>query len=257
MLPVIVAVVAGAVVGACRRPLGAHLDTPRLQLPGLAVAAFAVQAVGALAGLPAEGWLLALSLGLLTVFARWNLHLVGMGVLMVGLGLNTLAVAIHGAMPVRATALLRSGAAAPGTLADVDLGFGRRFERTSDLAPWLGDALPAGWFGAAMSFGDLIALAGIAAVSGELVRYARRGSRWSLTTTAARLAHDWGLAPSPSPVSGSQYSAQPEAAAPATSAAPTVAGTDDTVISLDDDPADDPAGDDDVSRPLVAASHDR
>lgn len=180
MVPILLAVVIGAVIGALRRPLGAHLETPELHLVWLAGAALGLQLLGAMVTLPVDGPLLGASLVALAVFAAWNRHLVGMGVLAVGTACNAVAVALHGAMPVRATALVRSGAATAAELATTDLGFGRRFERTSDLAPWLGDAIPVGAVHAAMSFGDLIALAGIAALAGELARYSRRGSTWSL-----------------------------------------------------------------------------
>ncbi len=186
MGPIILAAVIGAIVGAFRRPLGAHLETPELGLVGLAFAGVGLQVLGSVLVLPVDGLLLGLSLAALAAFAFWNRHLVGMGVLAVGVSCNAVAVALHGAMPVRATALIDSGAVSTGDLATTDLGFGRRFERTSDLAPWLGDAIPVDLAHAAMSFGDLIALAGIATLAGELVRYARRGSRWPLGVGSRR-----------------------------------------------------------------------
>lgn len=270
MVPVLAAVVIGAAVGAARRPLGTHLETPALRLVRLAVAGVALQAVGSLIGLPLPGLILFASLTCLAVFGLWNRHLVGMGVLSIGIALNALAVLVHGAMPVRATALLRAGAAPVGGLADVDLGFGRRFERTGDLAPWLGDALPVGLFDTVMSFGDLIALAGIASLAGELARYARRGTNGSLATIAAKLVHDWGLAPRPAPESGFQYSAQSDATAPATSEPASEPASDVATDRALDPDFDDPDADDadpdvddvviDIDSPndaLVAASHAR
>lgn len=180
MVPILLAVAIGAIVGACRRPMGTHLETPELEMVWLAGVGVGLQALGAVIDLPADGFLLALSLGALAAFAFWNRHLVGMGVLAFGVGCNAVAVAFHGAMPVRATALIDSGAATAAELATTDLGFGRRFERNSDPAPWLGDVIPVDLVHAAMSFGDLVALVGIAVVAGELARYTRRGTRWSL-----------------------------------------------------------------------------
>lgn len=268
MVPVLAAMVIGAAIGAARRPLGAHLETPVLRLVSLAVAGVALQAIGALVGLPLPGLILFASLACLAVFGLWNRHLVGMGVLSIGVALNAVTVLLHGAMPVRASAVLRAGSAPTGGLPDADLGFGRRFERTSDLAPWLGDALPVGMFDTVMSFGDLIALAGIASLAGELARYSRRGTKGSLATIAAKLVHDWGLAPKPAPESGFQYSAQPDAAAPATSEPasesaiePAIEPASESAIDTDGDDADldgdvvvivDPSDD-----ALVAANHAR
>ena len=185
MLPVLVAGLVGAVIGALRRPHGRHLATPILVLPSAVVIGVGIHfAIGAF-DLPAEMQLFAASLALLTGFAVVNRHIVGMGVLAIGLGCNLLAVVLHTGMPVRPSALVAAGVVPAEDLIHADLGAGRRFERTGDLLPQLGDIIPVELFGAAMSFGDLIALMGIGAVAGELVRYARRGGRWSLADTFA------------------------------------------------------------------------
>lgn len=271
MLPVLLAALVGAAVGLLRHPLGAHVAPPVVLVPGLAAVGVGFQLLAGLLGQPASGWSLAASLAVLLGFAAANRHLIGMGVLAVGLALNTAVVVANGAMPVRASALVSSGAVAAEDLAAVDLGAGRRFERVDDVVPVLGDAVPVRAFGAAMSLGDLVVMAGIGAVTGDLVRYARRphpgrarsarpGARrlgpalaGAITarqvtaggrplgqsgSSAATPVHDWGTAPSPAPVSGSQYSAHPDATAP-----------DRVVVLTDEATADDPT--------LVAASTDR
>lgn len=177
MLPVVVAAVIGAVIGAVRRPHGAHLRSPVLVYPAVAI-------VGALlhAGLGAlepdmQGPALGVSLAMLTGFSVVNRHLPGMGVLALGLALNMTVVLANGAMPVRVAALVDAGVVTADELADTDPGAGRRFAQEDDLVDFLGDIVPVQPFGAAMSFGDLISLMGIGAVSGELVRHARRGAR--------------------------------------------------------------------------------
>lgn len=180
VVPVLVAGVLGSAIGACRRPHGRHLATPVLVYPAAAVLGAALQLASGF-DLPAGSTLLAVSLGLLCGFALVNRHLVGMGVLAVGLSCNFAAVLIHDGMPVRATALVASGSVDAEDLADTDLGAGRRFERTDDPVPALGDIIPVEPFRSAMSFGDLIALLGVGVVAGDLARYVRRGSRWSLT----------------------------------------------------------------------------
>lgn len=178
--------VVGVVLGAARRPHGRHLATPQLILPSVAVVGAVLQVLMGVADLPAENTVFAVSLALLAGFAVMNRHLVGMGVLAVGLCCNFAAVLLHDGMPVRATALVESGAVAVEDLADTDLGAGRRFERAADVAPILGDVIPVAPFDAAMSFGDLIALMGIGSLTGELTRYARRGSRASAGTLATQ-----------------------------------------------------------------------
>lgn len=185
MVPVLVAAVIGATIGALGRPHGRHLATPVLVLPSVAIAGAGIQVLLGWFDLPGEGNLFAWSLALLTGFAVVNRHLVGMGVLAAGLSMNFTAVVLHGAMPVRPSAVVAAGIAGPGHLADVDLGAGRRFERTGDLAPWLGDVIPLETFGSVVSFGDLVAAMGVAVIAAELARYARRGQRWSLVTWLA------------------------------------------------------------------------
>ena len=180
MIPVVLAGLIGAVIGALRRPHGRHLATPVLVLPSVVVAGAALHFGVGVFDLPAEAQLFAASLALLTGFAVVNRHIVGMGVLAIGLGCNFVAVLAHGGMPVRPSALVEAEVVTAEELVDTDLGAGRRFERTSDPLPQLGDIIPVEPVGAAMSFGDLIALMGIGSVAGELVRYSRRGSRWAL-----------------------------------------------------------------------------
>lgn len=174
MVPLLLAAVAGIAVGALRRPLGAHLADPRVVVPGLAAVAVAAHLALGLLSPAVAGPLLGLSLFLLTGFGLLNLHLVGMGVLTVGMALNAAVVLVNGAMPVRATAVVDAGIAQPGELVLVDLGAGRRYEATGDWLPVLGDVIPVEQIGAVLSFGDLIVLMGIGTVAADLVRYARR-----------------------------------------------------------------------------------
>lgn len=255
MVPVLVAVTIGALLGALRRPLGAHLELPGVRRVGLLALGVAAQVLLAI-GAPAPGLVLACSLGAFTVFAASNLHLAGFGVVTTGLALNTFAVLVHGAMPVRATAIVRAGITDATGLATVDLGAGRRFERVHDALPWLGDVLPIPTFHTVASFGDLVVWFGLAAVAGDLMRLARRGQAWSLSRSSASKAittvlHDWGRAPSPSPVSALQYSAHPDDTAPDVVVVRTESAIDDATAGWPVESASRSDAD------LVAASHDR
>lgn len=165
----------GAVLGAFRRPLGAHLRTPVVVYPAIVVAGVALQLGIGWFDPGSQGTVLGVSLAALTGFALVNRHIPGMGVLAIGLGCNMAVVLANAGMPVRPAALVEAGVATPETLADTDPGAGRSFEQDDDLVSFLGDIIPVEPLGAAMSFGDLIALMGIGAVSGELVRHARGG----------------------------------------------------------------------------------
>lgn len=179
MAPLLVAVVAGALLGVLRRPLGAHLRDPVVELAALAAAGVALQVAIPVIGGGGDGRLLGGSLVLLLAFALRNRHLVGMGVLAAGLAMNATVVLANGAMPVRAEAVVRAGIAEPAELVAVDLGGGRRFEREGDRLVALGDVLPSPALGAVLSLGDLVAMAGIGALSCDLVRHAARGrSGW-------------------------------------------------------------------------------
>lgn len=175
VVPVVVAAVVGIAAGALRRPVGRHLPDPVLVVPWLGVLAVAIQLPLGSFSTVVAGPLLGLSLFLLTGFALLNRHLVGMGVLALGLALNAGVVLVNGAMPVRATALVDAGVVAADELRAVDLGAGRRFERTDDWLPVLGDVVAVRPLGAAMSIGDLVVLVGVGAVAADLARYARRG----------------------------------------------------------------------------------
>jgi hypothetical protein len=183
MIPVLVAVVVGATIGTLRRPHGTHLAPPRLAFPAIGVVGAAAHLAIGLLDPDLQGIALSLSLALLCAFAIANAgsaRIAGMGVLAVGLVANLAGVAVHGSMPVSAEALVEAGVVAPDDLVDHDPGAGRRFERDTDLLPVLGDVVPVRPFRAAMSFGDLIVLVGVAAMANDLVRHARRGRRSAL-----------------------------------------------------------------------------
>jgi len=185
--PVLLAAVAGVVLGVLRAPLGAHLRDPVVHLPALAGIGVALQVATGFVGGDGAGRLLGASLVVLLAFALRNRQLVGAGVLATGLALNALVVLADGAMPVRAEAVVRAGIAEPSELAQVDLGGGRRFERDDDRLALLGDVVPVRSLGAVLSFGDLVAMAGVGALAGDLARHAGRGRRRWPGSALARL----------------------------------------------------------------------
>jgi hypothetical protein len=115
------------------------------------------------------------SYGLLGLFALRNLALGGMGVVALGLALNIVPIAVNGAMPVRGSAIVRSGLAhRPDDVGKIRFGGKHHLETSRDHLTALGDILPDWVFHEVLSFGDLVLSAGIAAVFVNLLRPARR-----------------------------------------------------------------------------------
>ena len=145
-----------------------------------------------------------------------NLHLVGTGVVAVGLALNLASMIVDQGVPVRRGALVAAGILDADEVPRASVSGPRHLERDSDLAPWLGDALPVGALRSAVSFGDLIVAIGVADVAAHAARPRRRRDQPPPPSSNDRPVHDWGTAPPALAVSGSHHSASPDVRAPAT-----------------------------------------
>jgi hypothetical protein len=200
---------------------------PRVYKPGLLVAGVAGQSVVARLDGGGAYFLMALALGALVWFAVENLHLVGMGVVAVGLCANIIPVILNQGMPVRAKALLHANVVDAADVSSVELSGGRHIEQTDDKLMVLADIIPLPAAQQVLSFGDLIIFVGTIDVIAHLVRRQRRGApahayrglALDLREPAMRRARpvqDWGDAPSPVPSSGSQNSDSSEESAPRT-----------------------------------------
>ncbi len=227
----VVAAVVGLLAGRLTTT-GRHTARARIAALPLLAAGFALRV--AVPMLDGDIALVALagSLGLLLCFTACNLHLVGVGVMGIGLLVNFVGVVANSGMPVRSAALVAANVIEPDEQGAVHLASPRHREDSADRLAVLGDVLPIAPLRTVVSFGDLILAAGLADTIAQLARRRRQA------TSSASVAHDWGTAPSPSPVSGSQYSANPERHAPAW-------------IDLESDPATSAA------RDLVDASHSK
>lgn len=237
MVLLLIAVVVGAGAGLLRPALGRHAARPEVVRIGwLAVGAVlnaaSILAPGDLATLALAG-----SLTALLWFAAGNRAITGVAVIGVGLFLNLTALGVHGAMPVRAEALVRAGVVDSVGAAASALDPPHRLETSRDPLPILGDVFPLAATGEVLSFGDLVVVLGLADAVRDLARRRARPARQADATTEASAVHDWGTAPSGAPDSGSQCSANPLAVAPLT-------------IDLDSAAAE-------ASPDLVAASHSR
>jgi hypothetical protein len=216
----IAAVVGGLLAGRLRPRAGIHAHHHRLRgLPLLAVAlVFHVVAVSLDADLAnlLEGGTWAS----LACFAGLNLTITGAAVAGVGLVLNLVGIVVNNGTPVRLGALVDSGQVERSEVADLEIAPPRHLETPSDRAPWLGDVLPVDGVGEVLSFGDLIALVGLADGLRDLARRRARqpdhpvfDDQPSDDTTRANVDHDWGTAPKPAAESASQYSANPDSRA--------------------------------------------
>jgi hypothetical protein len=147
------------------------------------------------------GWttgLVALGGALLVAFASCNLHLTGMVIVAIGLSCNLLVLIANQAIPVRADAIVAAGVDedAVGT---AELGPGRRLEEPGDKLEPLSAIIPVPALSMVLTFGDLIALFGLADVGFRLARRpaprhakARRPA-WAhgASKRAAAPAHPW------------------------------------------------------------------
>lgn len=170
LLAIAVGAGVGILAGGTLRELGERRFAFR---PLLAAAVFA-QVMAALTdgGLAAAA--LVFSFALLAAFALTNVHLVGMGLVVVGTAMNLVVVAANGSMPVRAEALVAAGIADWDELASVELGPKHHLERADDRLTALGDVVPVPGLGHVVSFGDLVLAVGAADVVANLVRAPRR-----------------------------------------------------------------------------------
>lgn len=220
MVLLLVAVLSGLTAGLLRRPLGAR--AVRLRVTGLPLLAAGAAGTATAQLLDGERASLAMGIALAVLlgFVGCNTHLTGIAVIGVGLLLNLVAVVVNNGMPVRGDALVAAGLLEPEDLATAELAGPRHLESSRDRLGILGDVLPVRVTHEVLSFGDLMILLGAGDAVRELTR--RRRRMWSAeerrayvsTMTQLRAVHDWGTAPSAAPVSGSQYSANPDRNAP-------------------------------------------
>jgi hypothetical protein len=175
-----VALLAGFVIGRTIPPGPRHVAGLALRwwglLPaGVVLAVLAERLDGAVAVVTVIA-----GLGALVGFTSRNLHMAGMGVLTVGLGLNLVAIVVNLGMPVRPDSLVAAGVVdAAEDIDDIDdsLSGYRHVERPGERLPVLGDVIPVPFGTTVVSFGDIIIAVGVADVVAHLVRRRRRTER--------------------------------------------------------------------------------
>lgn len=110
----------------------------------------------------------------LLTFAAHNRHLVGMGIVAIGVAANALVIASNGGMPVRPDAVVAAGIARRSTEPFISYGARHHREGPSDHLDFLADIIPIPALHEVASFGDVILAVGGADVVAHLLRPKRR-----------------------------------------------------------------------------------
>jgi hypothetical protein len=114
-------------------------------------------------GVVAIGWTLVIA------FAIFNLHLTGVVIVAIGLSCNLLVLVANQGIPVRVDAIIDIGIDEV-SVESAELGPGRRLEEPGDRLEPLTAIIPVPAFSMVLTFGDLIALFGLANVAFRLAR---------------------------------------------------------------------------------------
>jgi hypothetical protein len=186
----LVAVVVGLVVGLLAGGRPRHIAGRPFRRWPLLAAGLAVQVASARIGGRPGLVLLVAAYGLLVAFAAVNATRVGMWMVALGIGLNLLAIALNGGMPVRPEAVVAAGIAGPGRVDVLRLDGKRHLERPSDRLLALSDVIPVPPLREVLSFGDLVMGVGLADVLVHLLRPPRRAAHAAAGTAGGpRWAH--------------------------------------------------------------------
>lgn len=188
--PMVLAIIIGLVVGIARRGrLRAVAGTRIVSLP-LFVVAVAIGVIVDRFDVGAPGWWAVAGLIAALAFVVRNLLLVGMAVIGVGIIANLAPIALNGATPVRAEALVEAGMIEADEIDRVVLSGPREIADDDTAVAWLGDTIPLSIADQVVSFGDLIILVGVAdVVANLLVR--RRRRRLPTSALASLEAFGW------------------------------------------------------------------
>ena len=127
-------------------------------------------AAGRVGGPEATTPLVLVSYALLLGFAIANLHLAGMGVVIVGMAANAAVIGLNDGMPIRPSAVVAAGLATPDEAQRMRADVKRRPEQAGDRLVFLADIVPVPPLREVVSFGDLAIGVGVADVIVHLMR---------------------------------------------------------------------------------------
>ena len=154
------AIVAGILIALIRDGGFAALRSLRIRWAPLLVAGAALTVLADLAPIPGAIGLLIVGLLMLLAGVAANFHLAGAITLGIGILLNTVVMVVNAHIPVRLESLVSSGEVGAGDLSP-DLSSVRQLEDADTRLAFLGDIVPIGILNTVVSFGDLIASAGV------------------------------------------------------------------------------------------------
>ena len=189
----LVAVATGLAIGVLAGGRPRHLAHRGLRLWPLLLAALGLQAVAVRLESPTGLVLLLCSYALLLAFAAGNVTLVGMWLVALGIGLNLVAIAVNGGMPVSRSALVAAGIADAHAVDAVPIEGKRHLQRPSDRLLAISDVIPVPPLREVVSFGDVAMGVGVADVLVHLLRPPRGRSRAGVASDRKRAE----VAPSP------------------------------------------------------------
>ena len=171
LLPVLLAIFLGIVIGLIGGGNIGNLLQWRPAAWEVAAGAIAVQILA-----DAFGWtgvfpfVLGLASVAALVYVAWmNRRVGGMVLVAVGLAMNLVPMLVNGGTPVSVDAMVSSGAMTRAEVGTVELTGPRHLASSDDLITSLGAVIPLP-FGLVISFGDLIALAGVVLVTQAVLR---------------------------------------------------------------------------------------
>lgn len=175
------ALVSGAVIGLATGGRPRYVGRHHLRAWWLVVVGFGLQLAADRidAAWPGTVTVLAGAAALL-LFAALNPHLVGIGVVAVGVAANALVIGVDDGMPVRPTAVVAAHLATPSEEPVLAYGFRHHRETSSDHLTPLADTIPIPAFREVVSIGDLILAVGVAATVAHLLH---PGPRHATTTS--------------------------------------------------------------------------
>lgn len=165
----LLSILVGLYVGLLRGGLVRNLALTRVEWPWMLVVGVVLPVLVDRTDPPHGVPLVVVGLLALIAFARRNAHLVGMGVVTIGVLCNLTVVVLNGGMPVRGDALVEAGLAEAHELSRVEIPGVQRLERESDVLVALADIVPVPETRQVLSFGDLIIVVGLADVAANLL----------------------------------------------------------------------------------------
>jgi hypothetical protein len=172
----LIALGVGLLIGGITGGRLTNVASKRFRWWGLLVAGMGLQVVLEYEHTPAQFFLLLVSYACLIALSFANLRLRGMGVVLIGIGLNAVVIAANSGMPVREEAVRAAGMVEPDKAVRVR-DAKHTLETDETRLRFLGDVIPVSPLRQVVSFGDLILAVGIADLVVRLMRPDRRPRR--------------------------------------------------------------------------------